>query len=227
MTTTNKYLIEFGKFSRWEPVDGVETLVTRKPGDIIDLTAAEAQAKQQSVRLATVDDIATYEKRLRGELDPPAPIPVEHVSTAGAPPAPTPPSDPLQPPATAENPPARHFPEPASSVPVAAPVVPVPVPAPVPVSAPVAPIAAPAPVPVAVPAAPVAPVAPVAVPAAQSVGAPTPSTTKPVPAAPPISERQRASNTASAKAENEGKPKARSGGTSRSGGRSKPKGGRR
>lgn len=177
--TTHKYLIQHGKHARWEDVDGVQTIVTRKPGDIIEMTMEQAQEKQQSVRLATVEDITAYEARLRGETAPPPTIPDTHVSTAGAPPAPTPAVDPLQPPATAEQPPARHFaPPPAAPEPVA-PVPPV-VPAAQPVVAPPA-VAAP----------------PVATPA--------------TPAAPPVSPTQRASDSASAKAENEGKPKARTG----------------
>jgi len=173
--TTNKYLIQHGKHTRWEDVDGVQTMVTRKPGDIIEMTLEQAQEKQQSVRLATAEDIAAYEAHLRGEDEPPPTIPDTHVSTAGAPPAQTPPSDPLQPPATAEQPPARHFPPPAAPA-----------------------EAAPAP--------------PPAVPAAQHVAPPAADAAKPpAPAAPPVSQTQRASDSASAKAENEGKPKARTG----------------
>lgn len=118
MSQTNKYVILHGKFGRLEgkPAE----LVTKKPGDILDMTAEHAQAHQDRVRLATPDEIAAYEARLRGEVAP-APIPVEHVSTAGAPPQPTPAADPLQPPATPEQPPQRHFPPPAATV---APAVP-------------------------------------------------------------------------------------------------------
>lgn len=173
--TTNKYLILHGKHSRWETVDGAEQLVTRKPGDIIEMTLLQAQELQASVRLATDEDVAAYKARERGETAP-QPIPDTHVSTAGAPPAPTPAVDPLQPPATAENPPARHFPPPAAAV-------------------------------VEAPTAPVAPAAQhvVAPPGAVAASVPTPAT----PAAPPVSQTQRASDSASAKAENEGKPKAR------------------
>lgn len=167
--TTNKYIIMHGKHGRLEDVAGVQTLVTRKPGDIIELTLLQAQDRQQSIRLATDAEIAAYEARLRGETEPPPPIPNTHVSTAGAPPTPTPAVDPLQPPATAEHPPARHFPEPAA--------------------------------PAAIPPAP--PVAPVEQHVVPPVAAPTATS---APAVPPA---QRASDSASAKAENEGKPKAR------------------
>lgn len=112
--STNKYLITHGKHSRWEDVSGVQTQVIYKPGDIIEMSLEQAQERQQSVRLATIEDIAAYELRIRGDVQPP--IPDTHVSTAGSPPAPTPAVDPLQTPATAEQPAERHFPAPVAPI---------------------------------------------------------------------------------------------------------------
>lgn len=96
MSITHKYVIKFGKFARHEdeagrplPPEKGGQLVIKRPGDIVSLTVEQAQAKQQSVQLATDAEIDAYERRLRGDVDAP-PLPDTHVSTAGAPPAPTP-----------------------------------------------------------------------------------------------------------------------------------------
>lgn len=77
MSTTHKFIILFGKFHRHEDANGNlvgpekgGVLVTRKPGDILEMTLEEAQAKQASVRLATAEEIDAYARRQRGEVVP-------------------------------------------------------------------------------------------------------------------------------------------------------------
>lgn len=95
------YVIEFGKFARIEGGDarGIGgKLVTRKRGDLIELTLEQAAEKHSSVRLATAEEIAAG-RALSLERNPlPLPQPVD------PPPAPEPaaPVEPIAPPAPPE-----------------------------------------------------------------------------------------------------------------------------
>ena len=64
-----KYVILYGKFGRHEdangnPVRSGGELIIKRPGDIVELTLQQAQAKHDSVRLANTDEIAAYEARI-------------------------------------------------------------------------------------------------------------------------------------------------------------------
>jgi hypothetical protein len=106
------YVIEFGKFARFEGGDARGkggTLVTRKRGDLIELSIEHAAEKHESVRLATAEEIAagralsmernplplperapiapSEESQEPSEPEPPAPAPVvEPVAPAPPPP---------------------------------------------------------------------------------------------------------------------------------------------
>lgn len=168
MISTRKYIILFGKFTRHEDQHGNNVgpekggqLVTRRPGDILDLTPEAAEAKRDSVRLATAEEIDAYERRQRGEVVPlppdvaqpgivPSPVLQEQAGPLGSQAAEgtrlNEPAVPAKPAATPVAPAATaQAPAPAAPAP-AAPVVPAATPAPGPVG-----VAAPSAIPAATP----------------------------------------------------------------------------
>lgn len=124
---TSTYVIEFGKFARIEGGDARGkggTLVTRKRGDLIELTLEQAAEKHESVRLATSDEIAAG-RALKMERNP-LPLP-QDAKTADEPPAA--PQEPAQP---EPEPPVEEVAPAPPIAPPAAPPAPVAPPAPAP-----------------------------------------------------------------------------------------------
>lgn len=75
-----KYIILYGKFGRHEDAQGNIVgperggqLVRRVPGDIVEMSLLEAQAKHDSVRLANTDEIDAYDARVAAAQPQPTP----------------------------------------------------------------------------------------------------------------------------------------------------------
>jgi len=117
------YVIEFGKFARFEGGDARGkggTLVTRKRGDLIELSLEQAEEKYESIRLATPEEIAAG-RALSMQMNP-LPIPQPVNTQEPEPAADAEPPTPVEP--VAPAPPAVPAPVPPPPPPAAPPAAP-------------------------------------------------------------------------------------------------------